>query len=116
MFGVPAKLGLENTDLPPELLPQMTQEDEVSEALEEMQDTPCAPMDDNSTSCAVNAGDSLSNRAQAIIHERENANKALEQQAKRMKRDSDAKFPEVDVGTSVRVPVPYVDRGKTDAR
>ena len=90
MFGAPAKVGLENTiiNLSSELLPQMTQEDEVSGALEEMQDTPCTPTEDDSTSCT----------------------------AKRMKRDFDAKFPEVDVGASVRVPVPDVDRGKTDAR
>ena len=98
MFRVPAKLSLQNIELPPELLPQMTQEDEGFKTLEGMQDTPCTSMEDDST-CTVNDSDDLlSNRVQAILHERGKANQALVQQAKRMKTDFDAKFPQVDVG------------------
>ena len=71
----------------------------MSEVLEEVQDTPCTPSMEDDSTCTVNdSDDMLSNRAQAILHERENANQALVQQAKGMKRDLDVKFPQVDVG------------------
>ncbi|KAK7605083.1 hypothetical protein V9T40_006941 [Parthenolecanium corni] len=41
---------------------------------------------------------------------------SLEKQALKMRKKSDANFPNPDVGDTVRVQVPDVDRGKTDAR
>ena len=38
------------------------------------------------------------------------------QQPKKMKHDSDAKFPVPDIGATVRVLVPNVDRAKLDSR
>lgn len=46
---------------------------------------------------------------------REKAKSNLEQQAKKMKNDSEKKFPVLTVGTNVKIPVPSVDRGKVDA-
>lgn len=40
----------------------------------------------------------------------------LETQAAKMKKISDHKFAPADVGTTVRIPVPEVDRGRGDAR
>lgn len=47
---------------------------------------------------------------------RTDARDNLEAQAKRMRLDSDKKFPPVPVGATVRVPVPEVDRGRGDHR
>ncbi|KAK9708942.1 hypothetical protein QE152_g26913 [Popillia japonica] len=40
----------------------------------------------------------------------------LEEQAKRMKMHSDYKFPPIEKGTTVTIPVPDVDRSKGDLR
>ena len=51
-----------------------------------------------------------------IDAERNGALKGLQQQVKRMKLMSDKKFGEVEVGKTVRIPIPDVDRGKGDLR
>ena len=50
------------------------------------------------------------------ILEREAAREELVQQAKRMRKISDTKFPAVHPEATVRVPVPDVDRAKIDYR
>jgi len=40
----------------------------------------------------------------------------LQEQAKRMRQKSDANFPNPSVGDTVCIPIPAVDRGKTDPR
>ena len=47
---------------------------------------------------------------------RRQSKECLSEQAKRMKLLSDKNFPDPVVGDTVRVGVPQVDRGKTDAR
>lgn len=42
--------------------------------------------------------------------------RGLEQQAKRMKLQSDSKYPPLECGTTVTIPVPDVDRSKGDLR
>ena len=51
-----------------------------------------------------------------MVEEIAGAKEALIQQAKKMKRDSDAKFQAPEVGMTVRVPILDVDRGKSDDR
>ena len=51
-----------------------------------------------------------------ISKKRKIAFENLEKQAEKMKKESDKKFGEASVGTTVRVPVPEVDRGKGDHR
>lgn len=46
--------------------------------------------------------------------ERNGALEGLQQQAKRMKLMSDKKFGEVEIGKTVRIPIPDVDRGRGD--
>lgn len=52
----------------------------------------------------------------SITKNRRKARKYLEIQAKKMKMNSEIKFPPIPVGRSVTIPVPEVDRSKTDAR
>ena len=47
---------------------------------------------------------------------RSNAKENLEHQAKKMRMNSDIKFPPANVGDTVRVPVPDVHKGPGDAR
>ena len=58
----------------------------------------------------------LCERFECIKRKREESVEGLQEQAKRMLRRSDANFPHPSIGDTVRIPVPDVDRGKTDAR
>lgn len=55
-------------------------------------------------------------REKAIKNHREQANENLTNQARKMKIVSDNLHPSVCVGSTVRVPIPELDRGRTDAR
>lgn len=55
-------------------------------------------------------------RQQSICKKRKQSKDSLLQQAKQMKLQSDKNFPDPKVGDTVRVHIPQVDRGKTDAR
>ncbi|CAK1580558.1 unnamed protein product [Parnassius mnemosyne] len=51
------------------------------------------------------------------VHDnRQSAKKNLQQQAEKMMKSSEKKFAPVPIGTSVRIAVPEVDRGRGDAR
>lgn len=155
MFGVPATVGLETTSLPKEIWDHIDSEEDVEEAMAELQST--TPSDDLSQSSEseedaqediseVHAGtpsealspdqdqsqeshspeatpalndDSrtvLDERKDAILRKRTAARDSLMHQAKKMKRQSNAKFPDPPIGATVRIPLSDVDRGKTDAR
>lgn len=139
MFGVPARVGLEQTGLPSDLCHLLTEEDELEEALsglyvssdrsdeEDNVDSPFpSNMNNDAGPSSSNANnddspppsnaDALDLRAQAIAAERAAARDGLVQQAKKMKRNSDAQFPPPAIGATVRVPVPDVDRSKLDDR
>lgn len=55
-------------------------------------------------------------RKQSIATQRKESYENLEKQAKKMKLTSDKHHPEATLGTTVRIPVPDVDRGRGDAR
>lgn len=55
-------------------------------------------------------------RTQSIKRHREDAKVGLEVQAKKMKIRSNLNFSSCEVGTTVRVPIPDVDRSKCDFR
>ena len=57
-----------------------------------------------------NAG--AENRADAILKIRENAKLSLEQQKTRMLKFSNRKFPPAQVGDTVKLRIPDVDRGR----
>jgi len=58
----------------------------------------------------------LCERKSSIGEKRKASMDCLTIQAKRMKLRSDRNFPNPEVGDTVRVPIPQVDRGKTDAK
>ena len=55
-------------------------------------------------------------KREICMSERSSAKENLEHQAKKMRMNSDIKFPPANVGDTVRVPVPDVDKGPGDAR
>jgi len=56
----------------------------------------------------------LNVRKEALMAQRVGVREGLLQHVKRMKRDSDAKCPVLEIGATVRVPIPSLDRGKID--
>ncbi|KAF2893875.1 hypothetical protein ILUMI_12298 [Ignelater luminosus] len=59
---------------------------------------------------------SVDQRNRNITDARKSAYDGLQKQAKRMKVISDNAHPKPDIGSTVRIPVPDVDRGRGDAR
>ena len=55
-------------------------------------------------------------RNEKVIEVRKECKANLEIQAKKMKINSDKKFPPASVGITVRVPIPDVDRGRGELR
>ncbi|KAK7601711.1 hypothetical protein V9T40_009152 [Parthenolecanium corni] len=103
MFGTPARVGLERTGLPADLCHLLQEEDNLEDALQGL--VPSDRSDDSSEEDDVTPQSPsalLAVRHEAIASERAAAKAGLVQQAKRMKRDSDAKFPPPDLGTKSR--------------
>ncbi|KAF2890708.1 hypothetical protein ILUMI_15465 [Ignelater luminosus] len=59
---------------------------------------------------------SVDQRNRNITDARKSAYDGLQKQAKRMKVISDNAHPKPDIGSTVRIPVPDIDRGRGDAR
>ncbi|GBM89309.1 hypothetical protein AVEN_88472-1 [Araneus ventricosus] len=58
----------------------------------------------------------LVSKSTNIFLTRKEAKENLIKQANRMKKISDAMYPEVDIGGNVVIPIPYVDGAKADLR
>jgi hypothetical protein len=119
MFGMPARIGLERTGLPTDLCHLLANEEELEEALAGMYRPSDCSDDENEENDEENEQfnvDVLTERRETIMAQRAAAKEGLLHQAKRMKHDSDAKFPPPAIGATVRVPVPDVDRAKLDSR
>ena len=123
MFGGPARVGLESTSLPKEISSQLQTEEDLEKALKEMYELdrkqnvePEEEEEEEEEEAEAVARETLKRKREAVLRERQDASTCLQKQAKKMKRDSDAKFPEPSIGSTARVPLPDVDRGKTDAR
>ncbi|KAK9695149.1 hypothetical protein QE152_g33042 [Popillia japonica] len=56
----------------------------------------------------------LVKRRRSIIKKRRQAFSGIENHAKKMKNNSDNKLPNVNVGETVRIPIPDVDRARED--
>jgi len=119
MFGMPARIGLERTGLPTDLCQLLENEEELEEALAGMYRLNDCGNDENEENNEENEQfnvDVLTERGETIMAQRAAAKEGLLHQAKRMKRDSDAKFLPPAIGATIRVPLPDVDRAKLDSR
>lgn len=113
MFGIPARVGLERTGLPSGLCQLLREKEELEDALNGMYGQSDRSEDDIIISSTADAVDL---RVGQIAAEGVGVKECLIQQAKKMKRDSDAQFPPPEIGATVRIPVPDVDRAKLDDR
>lgn len=137
MFGTRPRRGLASLPLPRENLQDINTEEELEEALNTAEVFQVRDADDPSPPPSPNAagstepGDESSNPPPAddaspyerllqhratMMRKRKAAEENLKVQAQKMLKTSNEKFPPANVGDTVRVKVPDVDRGRTDAR
>lgn len=139
MFGCPPRHGLSTSKLPTEVLANLETEEDLQCAIDQIQEQQQQQEneiesngngnpDENETNQNLSSGENwlvddgdylltdLDKSTEAIKKQRNEAFHCLEEQAKRMKKTSDQIHPPVEKGTSVRIPVPDVDRGRGDAR
>ena len=139
VFGCHPKVGLDVLALPEVVLKTLRTEEELEKVCqptveEEDEDDPPAtesivdepaPAPSSARLCTLCGTDvaplqtstcALCLRKNAIRHKRKESEDNLTRQAKKMKLASDRNFPAPTVGDTVRVQIPDVDRGKTDAR
>lgn len=76
----------------------------------------CGINTDGATDDGAELTCSLCFHGESATDHRRGAKRAMEEQAEKMKQASDKRFKPGDVGSSVRVPIPEVDRGRTDHR
>uniref|UniRef100_A0A8D8Q4X0 KRAB-A domain-containing protein 2 n=1 Tax=Cacopsylla melanoneura TaxID=428564 RepID=A0A8D8Q4X0_9HEMI len=144
MFGVPMRMGLATSVLPRDAVKTMNSEEDLETVLSNItisgnenelndqekdsdDDAQDNDMEDSVTSNDVQdsndkvpqlPGTSESNqdRINKVRKIREAAREGLEIQAKKMKKISNEKFPDAQVGQNVRIKVPDVDRAKIDPK
>lgn len=116
MFGIEPRVGLSTTSLPPELINDIQDEDDLQKLIED-DFTKNKTNDDNDLGNNNNNDDDESSTVDNNIQKaRQTAAENLEKQAKKMKAASDKSHPPAKVGDNVTVPIPDVDRGRGDLR
>ncbi|XP_043464212.1 uncharacterized protein LOC122503410 [Leptopilina heterotoma] len=145
MFGFDPKVGLSTTKLPSEVVQNIQTEDDLRSVLgnngsyedttqqsifnvEDSNDSPkenqplASNVEDLNNSrqenqpSASNVEDLNNSRQENIFSARKRAAEGLELQAKRMKISSDKSHRPVEVGDNVTIPIPDVDKAKSDFR
>lgn len=117
MFGLEPQVGLSTTNLPPETVAEIVNEEDLEHLLEN-NNIDCSEHLENSTDCSEPNPDShiLEDRSMQIAEVRNKAAKNLQEQARKMLKMSDAKYAPCVVGTNVTVPIPDVDRARGSFR
>lgn len=132
MFGCAPRFGIKNCGLPDSILQSFTKEEDLESCIEQNFEIESTSTSNNCHSkcelCNSDINDlptstptnvrvcELCQLHDSTTKQRKDAKQCLEQQAKRMRIQSDANFPDPAVGDTVRVQIPDVDRAKTDAR
>lgn len=134
MFGGKAKVGLKTSNIPLQVLKDITKEEELKSIIDGIviEDAKvgneiegAASTNDNSIpkSPTISAqvvdeemNEKISTRINEIQNSRKEAHDGLIAQGVRMQTTSDNKHPKAEVGTTVRIPIPEVDRGRGDSR
>lgn len=119
LFGFKIKIGLNTSNLPKEIVENIDTEEDLtaitesksSETITNTTTVNTIELEDASTTITK-----IKTNNENAITLRKNATKNLENQADKMKKLSDKKFLPVEIGSTVRVPVPDVDKGRLDAR
>lgn len=121
LFGCKVKVGLSTSNLPKEVIDNLENEEQLLEIIEknELQSDDKPTVQTQNTNMNEKLEDPIStiqSNNENAIEKRRKAKINLENQAVKMKTWSDKKLNPADVGATVRVPVPDVDKGRGDAR
>ncbi|XP_058789958.1 KRAB-A domain-containing protein 2-like [Phymastichus coffea] len=113
MFGCKAKVGLATTLTPDVLLTLDTQEELQSIMHTDKNDT---EEKEDQSGIDETPPNPLKEKVEQVRKKRKVVQFNLEKQAEKMISASNAKFAPANLGESVRVPVPDLDRGRSDSR
>ena len=129
LLGSGARTGLSSSSLSPEIIHRLQSEDDLLAAialpvLDEDVDHVTTIIDSSSPNYPTTSDDVtvnaqielVSSCQEAIRLQRKRANEAQTMQAERMVKRSKRIFAPVQVGDNVTIPIPHVDRGRTDPR
>lgn len=119
LFGCKIKIGLNTSNLPKEIIENIETEEDLTAITESISSETVANATTVNTIELEDASSTITKiktNNENAINLRKNATKNLEIQADKMKKLSDKKLLPVEIGSTVRVPVPDVDKGRLDAR
>ena len=117
MFGEKPHLGITATNLPEDIEKGLETEEQLAEALagNNSPDNTPSMCKDCGGPCPVDDGLCyLCDRKQGIQAEREGAKNKQHNQAEKMQQSSTMRFKKAEVGDSVMIPIPLVDRGRAE--
>ncbi|XP_043485342.1 KRAB-A domain-containing protein 2-like [Leptopilina heterotoma] len=111
MFGTDPKVGLSTSKLPSDVIKKIRTEDDLQDVLKSND------VDENDdASGSSSSDDSIDRRQEEIMSARQEAAERLERQAKKMKTVSDKHHEAIEVGDNIIIPIPDVDKAKSDLR
>ncbi|XP_043462827.1 KRAB-A domain-containing protein 2-like [Leptopilina heterotoma] len=111
MFGTDPKVGLSTSKLPSDIIKKIRTEDDLQDVLKSND------IDENDdASGSSSSDDSIDRRQEEIMSARQEAAEGLERQAKKMKTVSDKHHEAIEVGDNIIIPIPDVDKAKSDLR
>ncbi|XP_074035210.1 uncharacterized protein [Leptinotarsa decemlineata] len=141
MFGVPAKIALKTLSLPDDVLENISTEEDLEELVKQIEENQSGP-DSVEHEDAVDepnelllaqipeqpsvnepnsipeepASNEITERQDSVAIKRAHAEEGLEEQAKKMLKTSNVRFPPGNVDDTVKLRVPDVDRARRDCR
>lgn len=122
MFGSMAKIGLNNCILPMDVVAKLKTEEDLEKALNTIEEEENKEKNKDNEVIRVeneenyNSEDALSSRKLSIHTKRNESVHNLEIQASKMKSISEKRFCEGNIGESVKIKIPDVDRARSDLR
>ena len=118
MFGHVAKIGLSSSNLPNSVIESINSEEDLLQILKNDESETEKENDEESEVevSSENEEESIRLKRAKIQENQQSAIEGLEKQAKRMLFESNNKFPPLERGMCVTIPIPDFDRSKADFR
>ncbi|CAI6354190.1 unnamed protein product [Macrosiphum euphorbiae] len=118
MFGCKARVGLASVGIPVNELCNLSMEEDIEKIMLQPENNEDNEIrDENSENNEIGDEKCLVNRHQEnITNERNNSIQCLKKQAERMTTQSNKKYQELEVGTTVRISILDVDRARGSPR
>jgi len=122
MFGSRAKIGLNNCILPMHVVAKLKTEEDLEKALNTIEEEENKEKNRDNEVITVeneenyNSEDALKSRKLSVHTKRNECVNNLEMQVNKMKSISERRFCEGNIGESVKIKIPDVDRARSDFR